>query len=77
MPRSLQIPMLIRAAVLSRARYPGTPRLLYHLKSHPLTGLQPDGYLTPERKAADPDQGFSTFFTETGKRIMYKSRTSD
>ncbi|KPI42076.1 Tubulin alpha chain [Cyphellophora attinorum] len=30
-------------------------------------GIQPDGYLTPERKAADPDQGFSTFFSETGQ----------
>ncbi|KAI9684668.1 MAG: alpha-tubulin [Trizodia sp. TS-e1964] len=30
-------------------------------------GIQPDGYLTEERKAADPDQGFSTFFTETGQ----------
>lgn len=30
-------------------------------------GIQPDGYLTEERKAADPDQGFSTFFSETGK----------
>ena len=29
--------------------------------------LQPDGYLTEERKAADPDQGFSTFFSETGE----------
>ncbi|KAK6609560.1 tubulin alpha-B chain [Botrytis cinerea] len=29
-------------------------------------GIQPDGYLTEERKAADPDQGFSTFFSETG-----------
>ena len=29
---------------------------------------QPDGYLTEERKAADPDQGFSTFFSETGMR---------
>ena len=29
--------------------------------------LQPDGFLTEERKAQDPDQGFSTFFTETGK----------
>jgi len=28
---------------------------------------QPDGYLTEERKAADPDQGFSTFFSETGE----------
>lgn len=28
--------------------------------------MQPDGYLTDERKAADPDQGFSTFFSETG-----------
>jgi len=28
--------------------------------------LQPDGYLTEERKAAEPDQGFSTFFSETG-----------
>lgn len=30
--------------------------------------MQPDGYLTDERKAADPDQGFSTFFSETGMR---------
>src|SRR5271167_1973044 len=30
---------------------------------------QPDGYLTEERKAAEPDQGFSTFFSETGKRL--------
>ncbi|GKT49890.1 tubulin gamma chain [Colletotrichum spaethianum] len=28
-------------------------------------GIQPDGYLTEERKAADPDHGFSTFFSET------------
>jgi hypothetical protein len=27
---------------------------------------QPDGYLTEERKKADPDHGFSTFFSETG-----------
>lgn len=27
---------------------------------------KPDGFLTEERKAADPDQGFSTFFSETG-----------
>ncbi|KAL1837514.1 hypothetical protein VTJ49DRAFT_3681 [Mycothermus thermophilus] len=27
---------------------------------------QPDGYLTEERKNADPDHGFSTFFSETG-----------
>ncbi len=31
---------------------------------------QPDGYLTEERKAADPDQGFSTFFSETGEHII-------
>ncbi|KFY26800.1 hypothetical protein V493_03852 [Pseudogymnoascus sp. VKM F-4281 (FW-2241)] len=30
-------------------------------------GIQPDGYLTEERKAAEPDQGFSTFFSETGQ----------
>ncbi|KAM5377390.1 hypothetical protein ACJZ2D_005071 [Fusarium nematophilum] len=30
-------------------------------------GIQPDGYLTEERKAQDPDQGFSTFFSETGQ----------
>ncbi|KAJ4307268.1 alpha-tubulin [Collariella sp. IMI 366227] len=29
-------------------------------------GIQPDGFLTEERKAADPDHGFSTFFSETG-----------
>jgi hypothetical protein len=27
--------------------------------------------LTEERKAAEPDQGFSTFFSETGK-LSYK-----
>jgi tubulin alpha len=32
-------------------------------------GIQPDGYLTEERKAAEPDQGFSTFFSETGEGI--------
>ncbi|KAI1019509.1 hypothetical protein LB505_000615 [Fusarium chuoi] len=30
-------------------------------------GIQPDGYLTEERKSQDPDQGFSTFFSETGQ----------
>ncbi|RDA92997.1 hypothetical protein CP533_5500 [Ophiocordyceps camponoti-saundersi (nom. inval.)] len=30
-------------------------------------GIQPDGYLTDERKAQEPDQGFSTFFSETGQ----------
>ncbi|KAJ5989583.1 hypothetical protein N7481_004793 [Penicillium waksmanii] len=30
-------------------------------------GIQPDGYLTDERKKADPDHGFSTFFSETGQ----------
>lgn len=34
-----------------------------------LSLLQPDGYLTEERKAADPDHGFSTFFSETGMRL--------
>jgi len=42
--------------------------------------LQPDGYLTEERKAADPDQGFSTFFSETGEATntqwQYYTRTS-
>lgn len=33
-----------------------------------MIALQPDGYLTEERKAADPDHGFSTFFSETGMR---------
>lgn len=36
---------------------------------------QPDGYLTEERKAADPDQGFSTFFSETGTQIHTLSLT--
>lgn len=31
-----------------------------------LTARQPDGYLTEERKAAEDDHGFSTFFSETG-----------
>ncbi|KAG0157138.1 hypothetical protein PDIDSM_4322 [Penicillium digitatum] len=30
-------------------------------------GIQPDGFLTEERKKADPDHGFSTFFSETGQ----------
>ena len=32
---------------------------------------QPDGYLTEERKKEDPDHGFSTFFSETGKMITH------
>jgi hypothetical protein len=38
----------------------------------PLTRFyeKPDGYLTEERKQADPDHGFSTFFSETGTRIL-------
>ncbi len=35
---------------------------------------QPDGHLTEERKAADPDQGFSTFFSETGMPCMLTSK---
>jgi len=31
-------------------------------------GIQPDGYLTQERKDAGEDHGFSTFFSETGKQ---------
>jgi hypothetical protein len=31
-----------------------------------ISACQPDGFLTEERKAADDDQGFSTFFSETG-----------
>lgn len=38
--------------------------------------MQPDGYLTDERKAADPDQGFSTFFSETGMRDSPRNTTS-
>ncbi|KAL9604223.1 MAG: hypothetical protein Q9219_000621 [cf. Caloplaca sp. 3 TL-2023] len=30
-------------------------------------GIQPDGYLTEERKNGEQDQGFSTFFSETGQ----------
>ncbi|KAF2878323.1 Tubulin/FtsZ, GTPase domain-containing protein [Massariosphaeria phaeospora] len=30
-------------------------------------GIQPDGYLTEERKAAEEDRGFDTFFSETGQ----------
>ncbi|RKF54356.1 Tubulin alpha chain [Golovinomyces cichoracearum] len=30
-------------------------------------GIRPDGYLTEKRKAADHDEGFSTFFSETGQ----------
>ncbi|KAI9890996.1 MAG: alpha-tubulin [Vezdaea aestivalis] len=30
-------------------------------------GIQPDGYLTEERKAESKDSGFSTFFSETGQ----------
>ena len=39
-----------------------TPSQLYCLEH----GIQPDGYLTEERKAKDDDHGFSTFFSETG-----------
>ena len=35
---------------------------------------QPDGYLTEERKAADPDHGFSTFFSETGTSVVFVRR---
>jgi tubulin alpha len=35
--------------------------------------IQPDGYLTEERKAADPDQGFSTFFSETGEHMPIRT----
>lgn len=37
-------------------------------------GKQPDGYLTEERKAQDPDQGFSTFFSETGMPTIFPRR---
>ena len=39
-------------------------------------GIQPDGFLTEERKAADPDHGFSTFFSETGMRDPFPSATA-
>lgn len=29
-------------------------------------GIQPDGFLTEERKSVNDDHGFSTFFSETG-----------
>ena len=58
-------------ALLSRTRHPGMVSLL-SLQEMPWVANvhpnQPDGYLTEERKAADPDQGFSTFFSETGMR---------
>lgn len=40
-------------------------------------GIQPDGYLTEERKASDADQGFSTFFSETGRspRVAARAET--
>lgn len=34
---------------------------------------QPDGYLTEERKQADPDHGFSTFFSETGAFFLVRT----
>ena len=42
--------------------------LLYnrYLALTDISSGQPDGYLTEERKAAEPDHGFSTFFSETG-----------
>lgn len=33
----------------------------------PAIYLQPDGYLTEERQSGPQDQGFSTFFSETGE----------
>ena len=51
-------------------RVPQEKRALTHRKQlycleH---GIQPDGYLTEERKANNDDQGFSTFFSETGMK---------
>ncbi len=61
-------------ALLPRAWHPSKPlfglnRISGKGNSTVLTRFcsQPDGYLTEERKAADPDQGFSTFFSETGQ----------
>jgi tubulin alpha len=34
--------------------------------------LQPDGYLTEERKAEEEDHGFSTFFSETGELQLWE-----
>ena len=34
-----------------------------------LTTTKPDGFLTEERKSADDDHGFSTFFSETGTQL--------
>ena len=62
-------------AVLPRARHPGeTSCTLEGTWGTLLTLMQPDGYLTEERKAADDDHGFSTFFSETGMCEHDKTR---
>jgi len=64
----------LKIALLPRAWYSGmyiynfNADDNYHLWEIITNRLQPDGYLTEERKAAEPDQGFSTFFSETGKQ---------
>lgn len=63
--RSTLSQRLTVAALLSRARNPGEWFALFMVDPD-ANPSQPDGYLTEERKAADPDQGFSTFFSETG-----------
>jgi hypothetical protein len=60
------------AAVLLGTRHPGEWLALSLARPRQLTRTyQPDGYLTEERKAADPDQGFSTFFSETGTLFTF------
>lgn len=38
--------------------------------------MKPDGFLTEERKAANDDHGFSTFFSETGSYAPYRTQPS-
>lgn len=68
-PPSVKILTLSPLALLPRARHQGMhlePVYCVAGRGPANAFVQPDGYLTEERKAAEPDQGFSTFFSETG-----------
>jgi hypothetical protein len=53
--------------------YTDLPSQLYCLEH----GIQPDGFLTEERKALNDDHGFSTFFSETGTPLSPRSAKSE
>jgi hypothetical protein len=53
--------------------YTDLPSQLYCLEH----GIQPDGFLTEERKALNDDHGFSTFFSETGTHNPSRGAVSE